>query len=366
MSIPPTETTDGSNRFSAAAPDAFVTDERTPVIGNVLADNGHGPDPATPLLISGINGSWSSGLIGSTIMLASGALLTVNDDGSFAYDPTGAFGALDPGETVVDSFTYTGQYRTQEGRTFSGMATVCIEIEGVAGNVAGSPGPVDFILGTVGDDALRGTGSGDRIHALEGDDTVAPGDGANTIDGGKGHDTVVYTGTRADYDHDLQADAVVVERRDGEADTLLNIERVQFEDGALLFDEEIDRSHLEIAYRFYSAGFGRAADEEGLRYWIDRLGDLDPSLSAERFMADSFVASDEFRDLYGVDLNNAGYVDAMYRNALGRAADDAGHAFWTDAMDHGLGRDDLLIAFALSDENGQQIAPNLDDGVWVL
>ncbi|WP_235584740.1 Ig-like domain-containing protein [Thiomicrospira sp. WB1] len=43
---------------------------------------------------------------GDTVTLASGALLTIHSDGSFAYDPNGAFDDLDAGEVATDTFTY--------------------------------------------------------------------------------------------------------------------------------------------------------------------------------------------------------------------------------------------------------------------
>ncbi|MDR9498272.1 MAG: DUF5801 repeats-in-toxin domain-containing protein [Hydrogenovibrio sp.] len=44
--------------------------------------------------------------IGDEIELDSGALLTINSDGSFDYDPNGAFDDLDAGEVDTDTFTY--------------------------------------------------------------------------------------------------------------------------------------------------------------------------------------------------------------------------------------------------------------------
>ncbi len=41
------------------------------------------------------------------VTLASGAMLTLNADGSFTYKPNGQFKGLDTGETATDSFTYT-------------------------------------------------------------------------------------------------------------------------------------------------------------------------------------------------------------------------------------------------------------------
>src|SRR5262249_10304735 len=44
--------------------------------------------------------------VGQQITLPSGALVTVNPDGSFSYDPNHVFDNLAPGTTGTDSFTY--------------------------------------------------------------------------------------------------------------------------------------------------------------------------------------------------------------------------------------------------------------------
>ena len=61
--------------------------------------------------------------------LASGAIVTLNADGSYVYDPTGvaAFQALGQGQTATDSFTYT----IQDSGALSSSATVTITINGV-------------------------------------------------------------------------------------------------------------------------------------------------------------------------------------------------------------------------------------------
>ena len=59
--------------------------------------------------------------------LASGAVVTVNADGSFDYDPNGAFDSLAEGQTATDSFTYT----TTDGNETSDSATVTITVSGV-------------------------------------------------------------------------------------------------------------------------------------------------------------------------------------------------------------------------------------------
>ena len=58
-----------------------------------------------PISVIEVNGSAVD--IGDQIVLASGALLTLNADGSFIYDTNGQFDALAVGDTFDDTFTYT-------------------------------------------------------------------------------------------------------------------------------------------------------------------------------------------------------------------------------------------------------------------
>ncbi len=123
-----TLTINGANDAPVGADDAVSTTENTPVVGNVLADNGAGADAdidGDALTISAINGE--SGDVGAQITLASGALLTVNADGSYSYDPNGAFAHLHDGETASDSFSYT----ISDGNGGSDTATVTLTINGV-------------------------------------------------------------------------------------------------------------------------------------------------------------------------------------------------------------------------------------------
>ncbi|TFF22006.1 hypothetical protein E3C22_15265 [Jiella endophytica] len=97
-----------------AADDAVTTDEASVVTGSVLADNDNGADTdgdGDALTVVAVNGVAAA--VGTTITLPSGALLTINADGTFSYDPNGAFDHL-PGAAsgasntaATDSFTYT-------------------------------------------------------------------------------------------------------------------------------------------------------------------------------------------------------------------------------------------------------------------
>ncbi|MEZ6035660.1 MAG: cadherin-like domain-containing protein [Planctomycetaceae bacterium] len=97
--------------------------------------------------ITAVNGN--TGDVGNQITLASGALVTVNTDGSYHYDTNGAFDYLAIGQSTTDSFTYT----LSDGNN-TDKATVTITINGVndapvIANLAG-----DTLAYTEGDGAV--------------------------------------------------------------------------------------------------------------------------------------------------------------------------------------------------------------------
>lgn len=96
-------------------PQGFVTDEDSPfTTANVLTNDADGEGDA--LNITALD---TTGLLG---------LVTDNGDGTFNYDPNGAFDGLNAGETATDSFGYT----VSDGNGGSDTATVTITINGVS------------------------------------------------------------------------------------------------------------------------------------------------------------------------------------------------------------------------------------------
>jgi Ca2+-binding RTX toxin-like protein len=166
-----------------AQDDAFSTDELTVANGDLFADNGSGADsdPDGPgLTISAVNGSGAN--VGNQIVLSSGALLTVNSDGTFSYDPNGAFEYTPPAESGAsnmpssDSFTYT----LAGGDT----ATVNLIITGVDNN--------DTVIGDDDNNVLTGGIGDDSLSGLAGDDLIRGRSGDDLIDGGDGYDRAGY------------------------------------------------------------------------------------------------------------------------------------------------------------------------------
>jgi len=110
--------------------DAVAVDENAILNSDLFADNGSGADRENTfgeLEIASVNGSFAD--VGEVIALDSGALLTVNEDGTFHYDPNGAFDDLLEGETATETFTY--QARSTSSPLALDEATVTVTINGV-------------------------------------------------------------------------------------------------------------------------------------------------------------------------------------------------------------------------------------------
>ena len=89
----------------------------------------------------------------------------------------------------------------------------------------------DYLSGGAGNDLADGGDGDDRLFGKAGDDILRGGSGDDLLDGGKGSDTALFDGVLADYD---VAENLVTHLATGEADTLLNIERLRFSDSDLL------------------------------------------------------------------------------------------------------------------------------------
>jgi hypothetical protein len=98
--------------------------------------------------------------------------------------------------------------------------------------------------------------------------------------------------------------------------------------------------------RLYEAYFGRGPDTGGLAFWVGLIRSGTPTAN----VSDAFAGSPEFLARYGA-LNNAEFVDRVYRNVLERAPDAAGAAFWTGVLDAGqANRGQVMLGFSDSKE----------------
>ena len=181
--------------------------------------------------------------------------------------------------------------------------------------------------------------------------------GNDTIDGGGGIDTVIFTGTRADYTVTKTSTGWTVASPADGTDTIKNIERLQFSNEILALD--ID-GNAGQAYRIYQSAFNRMPDNGGLKYWIERM---DTGTSHERVAAE-FVGGPEFQSLYGSSPTNANFLTTLYSNVLHRTPDQGGFDWWLGELDAGrYTKVSALASFAESAENKAGVIGVIQNGI---
>lgn len=112
------------------------------------------------------------------------------------------------------------------------------------------------------------------------------------------------------------------------------------------------------AYRLYQAAFDRKPDAGGLSFWLSAIDKGQPLTD----VANEFIKSAEFKNLYGDHPTNEQFLNALYHNVLHRDADAGGLAFWLDGMNHGVSQASALAQFSESAENVAQVAQIIGQG----
>jgi Ca2+-binding RTX toxin-like protein len=151
--------------------DAYTTNDATTITGNLLTNDTPGD---VPLAVTAVNGSALA--VDREIVLPSGARLRVNSDGSFTYNPNGAFNGV---PTTNDVFTYT----VAGGDT----ASVTVTVEDPPNPNIGTDNP-ETLTGTPGDDVMDARGGDDIVNGLGGNDSIDGGTGADQLNGSTGND----------------------------------------------------------------------------------------------------------------------------------------------------------------------------------
>ena len=117
------------NTAPVAQPDAFAVVEDAVLTGNVLSDNGSGADfdpDGDNISVTGFDAV-------STL----GATVAISANGALSYDPGASptLRALNDGESLVDTFTYT--ISDDNASPLDDTATVSVTVDGVSGGVGG-------------------------------------------------------------------------------------------------------------------------------------------------------------------------------------------------------------------------------------
>ena len=211
-------------------------------------------------------------------------------------------------------------------------------------------------------DYVRGEGGNDTFTGY--DDVSAKG--GDYFYGGTGIDTSVYLGRSTDYsivsnsqiydaiknDGTRLSGYVVTDKtvgRDG-SDRLFDVERLQFTDTNIALDYQAG-GHAGQAYRLYLGVLGRQGEPGGLGYVMNRL-DQGETL---KNVASGYLNSPEFQVKYG-NADQATFINLLYKNILGRAADSSGTTFINNWIAGGATREDVTLGFTESPEYIAQCA----------
>ena len=223
--------------------------------------------------------------------------------------------------------------------------------------IIGSDTTVRNAFGGDGNDVLIANPLGGNLYGMAGDDVMTGGIGADTFNGGAGNDlltggagidTSVYSAApRSRFTVTRNGDGFKVTDTSGiqGVDQLSQVERLRFSDSMYALDINGNAGQV---YRTYQAAFNRAPDQEGLGFWIKFM---DGGMSLPE-VAGGFMASSEFKAMYGADPSHVDFVNKLYSNVLHRPGEASGVAFWVDALNNpAISLAAVLAAFAESSEN---------------
>lgn len=221
-------------------------------------------------------------------------------------------------------------------------------VVGTAGN--------DNIIIADGQDTQIILGSGDStVVAGSGDDTIVAGLGNSTVDGGAGHNIVVMQGGDSNYHVVVAgppasadggqtpqafstAHVVVTNSVTGVTTDITGVQYVQLDGGdALIFGTSTVEAGVAVLYH---TAFGRTGEAGGIEYWFDKA----KAGESLHDIAVHFTHAAEFQA--DAAMSNGDFIQTLYQNAFGRAADTGGLAYWLAQLNSGATRADLLTQFS--------------------
>ncbi len=222
---------------------------------------------------------------------------------------------LSSGKVTAGSSTFTFTSIENAAVMIGGTATGDANgnVLSVAGSLGTPGGPGVTLDGGAGDDVLIGSSGNDVLLGGTGNDTITGGLGDDTIDGGPGYDTAIFASLLAQTTVSFAANgSVVVTGSDGR-DTVTNVERFVFADGAL------DVVAAKPVGALYVAWAGRDASAVELAYWTGRLASGTVTLTGIR----SAILADPLGSTHTDAI-----VTALYQNLGGRPPSAAELATW--------------------------------------
>lgn len=201
-----------------------------------------------------------------------------------------------------------------------------------------------------GNDGLFGSSKDDVLSGFGGDDKFFDDAGKDQYDGGAGVDTVDYLARSKFFTLSVtnNGSAFIDRTAPANADKTTNVELVHFDgDGVTIDLRFLIEARFAQADQYkdmldmYSAYFNRAPDAYGIAYWASRLYE-GMSLSQ---IAKSFFVQPETLAAFPASMTTTQFVTQVYANALGRAPDAPGLAYWVHDLETGnQTRDGFMLA----------------------
>jgi uncharacterized repeat protein (TIGR02059 family) len=211
---------------------------------------------------------------------------------------------------------------------------------------------------------LQGTAQADTLIGSASKDIFYPAGGTDSVDGGSGIDTVVLSGTRAQYGISHQADGTFTVRSLSDANTVVtlkNVERLSFDNQTVALDSTPTTGRVA---ELYHLALGRNPEEGGLVFYV---GASSQGLSTTQ-LAMNFVSSLEFARTHGA-MDNTSFVTQLYQSAFNRAPDATGFAYFMNqlaANPGATGQAAVIANFIDSPEMAIKLAGVVDQGVALL
>lgn len=107
----------------------------------------------------------------------------------------------------------------------------------------------------------------------------------------------------------------------------------------------VDRTAVtNFVTRLYTVALGRTPDEAGLNSWVDIISNRENTGAQAAY---GFIFSDELK---GRNLDDAAYVELLYRTLFDRSADEVGTNGWLNVLSNGLSREYVFKGFVDSAE----------------
>lgn len=246
------------------------------------------------------------------------------------------------------------------------LPTAAVETSVVQDRViAGSAGNDNFVVQDNSNSTIDGGQGNDTVITAGGNDSVTAGQGDDSVNAGSGFDTLNMVGK--DYDIVVQNGQLVINSKVNsttEKTTTIakNVEFITFGDNNTTAFGDNNTTGIAVvaneqeaqAQRLYKAIFNRDADHDGSQYWSEEVKNGFDLHS----IAQCFIESPESQSIMG-QLTDEQFVEKLYNNALGRASDPAGKAYWLDQLATGaLDRASVALCFVGSSE-GQSTIDNV-------